>query len=119
MAIGNPPKKCGKIIERNGELSSQNPILITKNILKNLRKISQNPPKKSEKISQNPPEKIAQKIPKSLRVGLEAAALHFRLGRCHGGRPSLGEALLATRKKRRFDGSFPKKNTCFTGTNDA
>jgi hypothetical protein len=72
MAIGNPPKKCGKIIERNGELSSQNPILITKNILKNLRKISQTHqknPKKSPRIHQK----------KSPKRSLKASAWVWKL----------------------------------------
>ena len=76
-------------------------------------------PKKSPKNLPKSQKKLAQKSPKRLRVGLEAAALHFRLGRCHGGRPGLGEALLGHEKKRRLDGSFTQKNTCFTGKNDA
>lgn len=124
MAIGNPPKNGGK--KSSNEMGKNHParhILIKsitlknlpKNLpksTKNLRKNSQNPPKISEKSPkiQKSPKKSTEKSPKihrkiahknsqnRLRVGLEAAALHFRLGRCHGGRPGLGEALLGEEK---------------------
>lgn len=93
-------EKYWKIIELNGKSSSH--VLITTGwgpAPFSPRKIWQKIPNKKSSNLRCPVDAITgsrTSTPKiRLRVGLEAAALHFRLGRGHGGRPGLREALLA------------------------